>query len=610
MDDTLKIASNCRQYAMCKIDYLGTGVCAAGLERHYVTFYPQGRMLLYAALAEGSVEVTEKAVEAADSCDLCGRCDYQCYFVTQMRPTVVMRALKTWISDHMAAGNAVAAEQETSLLRGMRDIVGDRWATGDRAVAVTYSTDPCPTADQKMPQYVVMPGTAEEVSRLIRLFNEQGVRWVARGNGTNILGVALGEGVVIDLCRMKEMEFDEKRWKVKIGAGVTAFDLQREAFRRGYRIHAAEPAAALCGSTTCSGLFSLFSTAYGTAADNFIDAEFVGADGNIFSLNRKDSPNLYAFAKEVQTPPGICTGLTAKLHPVTDDETGVLVPFESLEGATAFAKDCAVRRIGVAVGILDMEYVCSFIAPSSELAAKAKEALVGQLKIGCMVLVLGDRYAMEAIGKMGFPFFDQRMVTILTLGLPSLVSARWLDLIAEFTEDEPFSYLKIRGFAELAEAALAPSPRQLVRDLDPELRPFFEELYSRPEMTDLVRLNMFRITSSRIGREKHFFPIVMYLPLEYPLIRDMNETLKGIADRFGVKNSLGFITPVDCGKRCVLEYDYYADQTDEQEVAGAREAIAEAGAAVEGYAAMTGTITPLRYILYQGYCRKEGLLYS
>ena len=54
-------------------------------------------------------------------------------------------------------------------------------------------------------------------------------------------------------------------------------------------------------------------------------------------------------------------------------------------------------------------------------------------------------------------------------------------------------------FADLAEAALAPSPAQLVRDVDPELRPFFEELYARPEMTDLVWLNMFRIVSSAHG---------------------------------------------------------------------------------------------------------------
>jgi len=52
MNESLKTAKNCRHYAMCKIDFLGSGVCSSGLEKHFVSFYPQGRMILYEALAE------------------------------------------------------------------------------------------------------------------------------------------------------------------------------------------------------------------------------------------------------------------------------------------------------------------------------------------------------------------------------------------------------------------------------------------------------------------------------------------------------------------------------------------------------------------------------
>ena len=94
MDEALKTARNCRHYAMCKIDFLGDGVCAAGLAKHYVSYFPQGRMDFYVALAEQKIPVTDKCVEIADSCDLCGKCDYQCCFVTEMRPSRVMKALK------------------------------------------------------------------------------------------------------------------------------------------------------------------------------------------------------------------------------------------------------------------------------------------------------------------------------------------------------------------------------------------------------------------------------------------------------------------------------------------------------------------------------------
>ena len=87
-------AAQCRHYAMCKIDYLGTGLCPPGRRHHFVSYYPQGRMDLYAALSDGLVPVTEGLVHIADTCTLCGICDLQCHFVTGLRPFPVMRALK------------------------------------------------------------------------------------------------------------------------------------------------------------------------------------------------------------------------------------------------------------------------------------------------------------------------------------------------------------------------------------------------------------------------------------------------------------------------------------------------------------------------------------
>ena len=610
MKEALATAKNCRHYAMCKIDFLESGVCASGLEKHYVSYFPQGRMDLYAALAERKIPVTTKGVEIADSCNLCGICDYQCCFVTEMRPSLVMKALKRHIREHLAAGGEVETAKEDHLLREMRDIVGAEWATNDRAIAVTYAHDPCALAVPKTPAYVVMPHTREEISALLKLFNQNNMPWVVRANGTNVLGFHLGEGAVIDLNRMKEISFDEKNWSVRIGPGVAAFDLQREAVKRGYRVNVAEPAALVCGSTMCSGILSLFSAAYGTSADNYVDAEFVAGDGSCFSLNEKDAPNLFAFHQSDQQTPGICTSLKAKLHPMTDDEAGVLVPFRTLEKALSFTKDCAARRIGLAIGTLGVEYVSAFIAPTKQLAVDARDIFENKLGIAHMVLVIGDRYALRSISEMGYPVIDQRLFTALSLGLPSLRSADWLDLVAELSADEPFSYLKIKGFTELAETALAPSPAKLAQEMDPELRPFYEKIYARPEMTNLVWLNMFRITSTRVGREKHFFPILMYLPLDYPLISEMCDGFKRIADGYRLKNEFGFVTPVDAGKRCIFEYDYYLDQTDADEIARMQQATRDAGSLIEDYSARTGTIRWLRYLLYQGFCRKENLLYA
>jgi len=610
MNDVLKTAKSCRHYAMCKIDFLGTGLCKSGAEKHYVSFYPQGRMDIYAALAENSIPVTEKCVEIAESCDICGRCDYQCYFVTEMKPSVVMKALKEHVRLHLNNGGEVLTAEKDSILDELREIVGDYWATSDRAVALTYSHDPCPIAGQRMPDYVIMPNSTTEISALIKLLNSHKIPYAVRGNGSSVMGFVMSEGAVIDLGRMKAIDFDEKNWLVKVGPGVAAFDLQKAAVKRGLRVNVAEPAALVCANIMCSGIFSTFSASYGTAADNFIDAEFVGHDGEVFRLSDKSAPNLLGFKKEDSTIPGICTAAYIKLHPVTSDESAVFVPFESLEPALYFAKECAMRRIGLAIGVLGGEYISTFLSPTKKLAAEVKNTFRDKLKIGYLVLVIGDKYALNSIKEMKYNYFDNRMIRILNLGLPSLTSAKWLDLLDEFADGEPFSYLGLKHFPDLAEAALAPSPAQLVGDVDPELRPFFEKLYSKPEMTDPVWLNMFRIISSRMGREKHVICLIIYLPIDNELITEINSEFKRIADSHGLKNDYGFITPLDDGKRCVFEYDYYLDHNDPDERIKMQQALMEAGMMIEKYSAKTGVVTWIRHVFSQGFRRKESFLYS
>jgi hypothetical protein len=595
---------------MCKIDFLGTGLCASGAEKQYVSYFPQGRMDLYAALAENRVPLTERCVEIAETCTLCGKCDYQCYFVTEMKPSAVMKALKEHVKGSIKEGAEIIQEQSNDVLDELRTAVGSFWATGDRAIALTYSHDPCPVAAPRMPDYVIMPGSSEEVSAVIRILDRHKIPYAVRGNGSSVMGFVMSEGAVIDLHRMKEIHFDEKNWLVKTGPGVSAFELQQEAVRRGYRVNTAEPAALVCANLMCSGIFSTFSASYGTAADNFIDAEFAGPDGTIFRLNDKSAPNFYGFEKKDSQVPAICTSASIRLHPVTSGEEAALVPFGSLDQALDFAKECATRRIGIAIGVLGGEYMSTFLSPTKKIADDVKDVFRDKLKIDYMVLVIGDAYALRSIRDMGFPYFDNRMIRILNLGLPSLTSARWLDLLDELSGEEPYSYLKLKQFPDLAETALAPSPAQLVRDVDPELRPFFEKLYARPEMTDPVWLNMFRIISSRMGREKHVLAMIIYLPIENSLINGINGEFKRIADSHGLKNDYGFITPLDNGKRCVFEYDYYLDQNDPLQIAAMQQAMMEAGMMIEKFSAATGTVTWIRYVFCQGFSRKESFLYS
>ena len=264
-----------------------------------------------------------------------------------MRPTKVMEALKNHIEMFVKNGGKIKIAQKDNILIELQKIVGVDWATNDEAITVTYSHDLSAISDPRFPDYIVMPNTKEELVSLVKLFKKNNIQYTIRGNGQNLLGFAVNEGVIIDLNRMKTIEFDKKNWLVKVGPGVTVFDVQKQAQKRGYRINAAEPAALLCANIMCSGIMSTFSTTYGINADNFINAEFVDHSGSLFKLNESSSPNLFAYKNlQHKDSPGICISASIRLHPVTDDEKGILVPFETLNNALDFIKDCSVRHIG------------------------------------------------------------------------------------------------------------------------------------------------------------------------------------------------------------------------------------------------------------------------
>jgi len=611
-EEAKMISAQCRHYAMCKIDFLGTGVCCAGKDNHYVSYYPQGRMDIYHALANDLIPVTERLIDIANTCTLCGICDKQCYFVTELRPMKVMTALKEHVDHYLANKGEIAKIEEDAILGELKGVVGAQWATNDPAILVSYSNDPCPLTSMQMPQYVVMPKTKDEVVGIVSVCNRFKIPYAVRGNGSSVIGCVMSEGVVIDIGRMRNIEVDRDNWKVIIEPGVSAYDLQKEVSKYGLRVNVGEPSALVCANIMCTGIFSLFSNAYGIAADNYINAEFVGNTGEVFNLNEKTAPNLYGFQNEELPSPGICVQASIRLHQTTDDEEGILIPFSNFNEAVSFSRELSMRGIGIAIGILGGEFVSTFMSPSSHLAAKLRAVFEDRLGIQYLVLVIGDKYAIEAIRGMTDTIIDNRLISMLMLSLPKLLQDDWIGLVSDFEGDEiPYRVFCKKEMYPLLEAVLMPSPELLAEAVDEDMRDFFVALYSKPEMTNLVWLNMFRIISSRMGRYKHVVALIVYVPLDKTdVINAMNSEFKRIADKFDIKNDYGFLTPIDSGKRAVLEYDYYIDHTDRSEIERVQRAMVEVGEMVEGFSRSTKGVKWIKYIWYQGFARKESFLYT
>jgi hypothetical protein len=299
------------------------------------------------------------------------------------------------------------------------------------------------------------------------------------------------------------------------------------------------------------------------------------------------------------------------MYPTTDDEEGLIVPFARFDDAVSFAHELSKRRIGLALAVLGDHYLSTFMSPSADLADKVKTCLTGALGIGAVVFMVGDKYARDAVQKMAGATIDNRLFRMLMLGLPNLAQDEWIDLLRNFEGDKyTFEILCREEMYPLLDAVLSPSPETLAAAVPEDLRDFYAQLYARPEMTDLVWLNMFRIISSRMARHKHVIAFILYLPLDrIGLISGVNEMFRKVGDRHEIENAFGFLTPIDFGKRAVLEYDYYIDQTSREDAEKIGKAMAELGPMLEKLSAETKGVKTMQYILSQGCSRKEHFLY-
>jgi len=639
LEEVKNIAAKCVHFGMCKINFLETGVCPSGIKHKYASYYPQGGMEIVNALSNKLIPVTERLIDIARSCTLCGICDKQCYFVTELRPMKVMEALKEYVETVVQRNEPIESPVEDQVLRDLRGIVGEEWATNDPAILVTYSRDISPVDPailvtystnmrsvtysrdispshlRHMPGYVVMPESTQEVAEVVKVANKHKVPFVPRGTGQNSHGLTLGEGIIIDLSRMKTLEVDPKNWTATVGAGVTSFEMQKEANKHKMRASVAEPAACVCANMVTTGIYGTLCHAYGYAGDNYVDAEIVAFDGKIFKTNDKNAPKIFNYFMPppgtLAPLPGICTQITVRLYPIVEDEEGILVPFSDLHEALEMMREIARRRIGLVDSILGLEYFAPFISPTFQASEELRRFFTEEVEAKYLLMVVGDKYTVRTIKEMADVTIDQKMVRTIMLGLPRFYSDEGMEILSQLSRAEkPNKLLFKEETRPLIEMVLSPSPENIAAAVDEDLQDFFKKLYSKPEMTDLVWLNMYRILSSRIGRNYAYAPGFAFVSLDnLDKVVEICDMLQSIGDKYNLRGGLGVINPMDFGKRAQIEHVYYFDQTNNQERENAANATIESMNKVNEFT-QEMKAPALLSIVFQGLCRSENLLYK
>lgn len=601
---------------MCKVDFLGTGLCPSGEEHGFAAYWPEGKMEILKALHDGRLRPTEKLVEIAESCTLCGICDRQCHFITHLRPQKVCEAIKEHV-DHLDK-KEIETVPEDDTLRELRALVGERWATNDPAIIISYAKTVI-TEDAGTQFYVVMPQTTEEIAAVITYASTHNIPCMPRGNGTLLSlfadtllakAISLEKGVILDLRRMKKLTIDAKNQTATVGAGISSFELQKEAHAHGMRALVAEASAHVCPNIATFGIISPWGNNWGGGPENYIDLTLADSHGTIMHQSDQDIANPYTtnnrFTNLTLTPSKIITEATVKLHPMFKDEEALFVPFERLEDALDFSLLLATRKIGLSLTLFSSKYLAEFICPTNEIAEDVDFIMKNHLKLHYVVDVIVDTYSKKIVEELADLVIDESMMKTLILGSPKLASLKDSQLLKTLSQEEnPLKAIIAGPMKKILEEGLDPSPKQMAKAFDRDLQPFFEKLYAKPEMTDVVWLHDYRILPSRLMRQKMFLLRGGYLVADKQKILDLSNMLDETATKYHLQHALGFIVFINHGRFAFLEYDYYFDHLDPD----ARNRLNQSvGETLQRELRMKGLL-PVEYVVHKGMFRKEQLLY-
>ncbi len=140
-----------------------------------------------------------------------------------------------------------------------------------------------------VPRAIAVPADIADVQTLVRWARATGTPLIARGSGSGMASGAIGDGVVVDLSRMRTMsKVDVPNRTVSVGPGVTWQEVDNAARASGLRFPPDPSSGAFCTvggmvSTNASGAHSL---KYGPTRQWVIALDCIFDDGTRATLRR------------------------------------------------------------------------------------------------------------------------------------------------------------------------------------------------------------------------------------------------------------------------------------------------------------------------------------
>ncbi len=239
-------------------------------------------------------------------------------------------------------------------LQELRAIVGrDNFLDSD-ADKLLYSYDATPMLRQQ-PDAVLIPRSAEMVSKIMRLANEARFAVVPRGSGSGLSGgsVPVKDSIVLLFPPMKTiLDIDEENFTATVEPGVITATLQKEVEARGL-FYPPDPGSATIstiGGNVAENAGGLRGLKYGVTKNYVLALDVVLPSGDLVSIGTRSIKDVQGLnLKDVfigsEGALGIFTKITLRLLPKPDASKVMLIYVESLSMVGALVSEIARARI-------------------------------------------------------------------------------------------------------------------------------------------------------------------------------------------------------------------------------------------------------------------------
>jgi glycolate oxidase len=263
------------------------------------------------------------------------------------------------------------------------------------------------TIARGLPDAVVFPANARQVSQVVHLARDLGLPIVPRGAGTGLSGgaVPVRGGIVIVLTRMNRiLEIDPLNRIAVVEPGVVNLDLDTEARKHGLFFAPDPSSQRVCtiGGNVAENAGGPHCLAYGVTTNHVLGLEIVLADGSIVEVGgrMRDVPGYDLTALVVGSEGTLCVVTKAIVRLLPLPETGYTLVAQFAEVDHACSAVSAIIAAGIVPQCMELSdrevlrAVQEFLGIPGEPAAGA--TLIIEVE-GLAERVAADGPAIEAI---------------------------------------------------------------------------------------------------------------------------------------------------------------------------------------------------------------------